>query len=503
VTAMKDIKPEEIFKDKLVCYALPKKNDSLKKELMGLAKAVLYLEKDANKEPLIQNGNVVANYRSSSAVRNNNCDVAVLGGASQFLLRSRKFFGEFKYFCIPVSFWMLSGLIGLIRYTFGGRLDLVGKMRFREASSLLVFKNNLSGKRRRARYFGPIDRTPKEILQDLSGLKYVLLRWVDQVERNEDILDLDILIHDQSLKAFQNYIKNQIGLFPIDVYTNSGSCGHSFKSIPYYPQRMSEEFLRNIEVRESGVQTLTPFSNYTAYVYHLLFHKSDRVKKNAEKLDSSTWGDEKYFNNLIKLSLDGSSEIPKTICDLEDHLKSQKVFPMMDTISFLSIGNDFLKERYLKHQPDISFALSVFIVRDFGVTAEEFTQMIEIVSSTGYKLLASILLSKAQIKNVEKYVRGGNWNDDKGLNGYAGPRYLILAIDNDPKKPARKTLRRYPLIDNERLLVKRNIRKWFGNKRGLGAVNVIHASDNSYEAMEYLGLIDESLLNLVPLDIDN
>ena len=85
-------------------------------------------------------------------------------------------------------------------------------------------------------------------------------------------------------------------------------------------------------------------------------------------------------------------------------------------------------------------------------------------------------------------VRGGNWADPEAPEGIAPPIHWFACFDDSPVKPSRRTRKRYPRVDNENIMRKHAIREQIGEKTRKPQ-RIIHASDNTREAIEHLELL--------------
>ena len=487
-----------VIEGKLVCYACPPRQELSAPLLEAGSKGVLLLEPDGPQKPIIKGTTVRARYTKSSAVCKNNCDVVFLGGSSSFALRKRSFFQRYETIGLPVAIGSAASIYGLLRYAISKKLVFKGLLSSPEDQlpPLLIFNNKLSTRNRQPRLYGPASKSALEILRDIKHIDYTLLRWLQEIEEDGEVSDIDMLISHTSLPVLKEYLKKEIGLFPIDVFADNGEDGYCYKGIPYLPTPLAQRLLKETQLSGKGIKIFTPRANYTAFAFHLLFHKSAIIAPGATELDPLLWGDQKYYNELLRLAGDAEITTPKTLDDLETFLKSAKAFPPLDSIGFYSQGNDFLKARYLSQDELGGTTTTVFIIRDFDLTIEDVTAITVMIEKKGFEVITSRRLSKAQRKHATENIRGGNWYDKKAKGGLAVPAHLLICIDPHPQKTRGKAKRRYPRLDNQRILVKRDIRKWIGKQRGTGDLNIIHASDNTIEAMEYILEIDPTLTPL-------
>jgi hypothetical protein len=311
-----------------------------------------------------QDGTYHASYKSSSAVGRNNSRVAVLIGRAASALRNKRFFSGFESVVVGSAVGWICALPGVLRYLSKGHLKFDGIVRPARPLSLpyLVFRNERFGEPRSARLFSPPDDQPQKVLQSLSGINYVLLRWYESVVRGESISDLDLLISDADLYRVRETLSQRLGLFPIDVYSESGANGHSFKSAPYYSPPVARRLLSDATPGAMDIRHLSGEPAYLAFAYHLLFHKSEAVLPGTEYLSRAGWP-AKYTEELSRLASDAGKRLPHTFDDLEADLGRAGMMPPLDTIGFYSERNSFLVARYRRDSANPG--LSVFFGSKF------------------------------------------------------------------------------------------------------------------------------------------
>jgi hypothetical protein len=220
---------------------------------------------------------------------------------------------------------------------------------------------------------------------------------------------------------------------------------------------------------------------YLAFAYHLLFHKSEAVLPGTEYLSRAGWP-AKYTEELSRLASDAGKRLPHTFDDLEADLGRAGMMPPLDTIGFYSERNSFLVARYRRDSANPG--LSVFLVRNFGIEPDPVAEIRQMIAKEGFEVSQTGSITSADRKALET-IRGGNWYDKNAENCLALPFHYFVCINRNPIKPSRNTLKRYPRLDDERLLVKNRIREAFA-PRWKRRVNIIHVSDNSAEAHEYI-----------------
>jgi len=406
-------------------------------------------------------------------------------------LRSRRFFQSFEFICLPVGVGWIWGLPGLVRYSLRNRLVLEGWIRLSGIGlPAPVFRNALFGTRPRTRIYGPDRWSSKEILQRLADLDCVVLRWIDAIEAGLDTGDLDILVAADAADEVETRLAVEVGAAPIDLYSEDGSGGRTFKSVSYFPPTMARAMLDTAVVRPSGIKTSSAQWQYVAYCFHLLFHKSDQWTPGTEELGRESFLKTEYLDELNRLARDARTAPPRTVSDIEALLRERGVFPEIDTVGFYSEKNPFLRDRYQEFGRRIAPGLGVFLVREFGSGQELVDLVREQIESAGFRILCELPIDPGTQAGTVQSLRGGNWSDAAAAEGAALPVHAFVCHDSSPIRPSASALRRYPRLDNERMLLKERIRSSVARGKGLRKLNVVHASDNSAEAERYIFLLN-------------
>lgn len=436
-----------------------------------------------------------APYRSSSRVTANNCTVGILRGTAGFALRSRRFFERLEYILLPAGFGWIAAGPGLLRYARRGHLKFEGFASMPGfAARVAVFQNRLFGVRPSARIYGP-DRGggAKTILKRLVDFRCVVLRWPEAIAANIHTGDLDILADHRDVPDIQNVLSSEAGVYPIDLYSDDGSLGKNFKSVSYFPPHMANIILATTQVGPSGFRVMSDRWRYVSFCYHFLFHKSHLFPTDVETLDRLEAAAGKYVSELRRLAREADYPIPSTVSDIENLLRAEEVFPEIDTIGFLSKGNGFLSARFDLQAGPGGHGRAVFLVRDFGPETPQLVDMVRThIIAAGFSILRERPIDPKAEPEILRRIRGGNWSDRHALGHVAPPIHAFLCEDSAPLRPRRSTLRRYPRLDNERVLVKLDIRKTYGESTGLRRINIVHASDNGAEAASYESIVFSS-----------
>lgn len=485
MSALRHIDPTALLRDRVVLAALPPAG--LSAEILTTLGAgdVLILSKSGPKAPERLARHVRQAYSQLSDVRKNNCRVAILHGAAVYALAEKSKFGRFDHILVPLS-GLPAALLGLMRYAWRGGLVLAGTTRLPLAGgdkTYLVLRADLKPRDNRRQY-GPTGSTPLEILQVLRDLDQIVLRWSEAIEAGNHEGDIDILIAARDLPTMKSRFEQVVGTYPLDVYTDDGSAGHAYKSVPYFMPELARRLLQSAITGPTGVRVAAPDWRFLSFCYHLTFHnKSERIAPDTTQIDRSTYQSPHYYEELARLAGLAGQTTPTGYDDIEARLKQAGVFPSLDLIGFYSNRNAFLKKRYFDRTP-VAVGLATFFIRDFGQGLNILDEVRKRIQEH-FTILVEGPVTDASRAAILAGVRGGNWADPQAPGGRAEAIYWFVCWDAAPKPPSRRTRRKHPRVDNEHIRLKDIIRSEMGGG-GRKVQPVVHSSDNSLEALDHL-----------------
>ncbi len=485
-TVFQSIDLKDILTEKVILLATPPVKFIFENLYTHYIKDLLILTKTGDVEPRRRSHYVTQRFRQMSDIRKNNCQVAILHGRSIFAITDKSKFAQFEYLLLPIYAGIIPLLIGLLRYGRRHMLHLSGVAKFEFGSkqfTYLVIRPDVKIQNKR-RQFGPTGLSALEILQKISDLNQVVLRWHDKIEGGRHIGDIDVLISADQADLISERFSNVVSTHPIDVYTDDGSAGCNYKNVAYFMPDMAKKIILSGKLSNNGVRISTPHWQLIGFIYHLMFHnKSEKIIPGTILLSKSTFSKPYYYEELIRLAeLCGVGTIA-TFDEMEKILKDNECFPSIDLIGFYSRGNPFLKKRYfdqVKPKP----GLATFFIRDFGQGLSPLNSIRKTLKEH-FEILDEGPVTPDIHKAVLRGTRGGNWADRLAPGGVAEPIYWFTCWDNAPKKPNYFRRRKFPNLDNEHLKIKDIIRKAFaGNHEKI--VPLIHSSDNTLEAIDHI-----------------
>jgi hypothetical protein len=421
-------------------------------------------------------------------VYTNNCEVAILHGNSSLILSKKYKFQGFEKILVPLGFPIIGAAVGLLRYAKRGDLILAGRARLshrgREASYLVLnVKDRLREVRRQ---FAPAVWSPLEIVRSISDLDLVVLRGAEKIAASQHSGDIDVLIASHALAALKERFGARIGTYPVDVYTEDGSSGHTHNAAPYYAPDVAKRIINSAALDCAGIRVASSEWQFISYCYHVLFHGKLIAEAENAPLSRQSFRNPNGFDELERLASLEGRPIPQSVLDLESVLRGSNAMPSLDLVGFYSHDDPFLKHRYF-NKSAAPPGLATFFVRDFGHGLADVGKVREQLNVL-FEILAEGPVTDEMRVAVRRGVRGGNWTDSAAEGGHAEPVYWFVCWDPLPKPPSRRTQRKHPRVDNENVRIKDQIRSAIG-KGDTRVRGLLHSSDNTCEALDHLEAI--------------
>jgi hypothetical protein len=337
------------------------------------------------------------------------------------------------------------------------------------------------------RLFAPAHLSPIEFFRRMEGLNYALLRSVERVEEDGAYKDIDLLVSDADLPQLRERFRQEAATLPLEVYTETGADGHDYRTAPYFIPEMARRMLVAAEIRSSGIRALPPKWQYLSLAYHLVFHgKSQRIPPGTTDIGPQTWDKPRHHEALVRAARDAGFPEPKTFDDLEEALRANHAFPGRDLIGFYARGNPFVRARYVNCGRSRA-GLATFFLRNFG-DADKVAPRILAQLEKQFRIIAHGPVNGENRQAIVGMVRGGNWLDPARAM-LAEPSHWFVCWDENPIVPKGRARRKYPNLDNQRVAeFKLRVREEAAQLAG-DPTRLLHASDNTDEAIEHVHAI--------------
>jgi hypothetical protein len=335
-------------------------------------------------------------------------------------------------------------------------------------------------------------RNPAQFLRNLDtqGVKYVVLRWYDDLPQVLDRRvadDIDLLVEHGSLARiaaavpFFNFGR-KAGKVKFDLYSDSGRSGLSYRKMPYYPPVRARHLLDTRVADARGWYRISPRDYIPALVYHLTYHKrqSSGLRLPPDIVASDVAAKKDYPALLQAEARKEGFALPSlaTLLDAHQWLRAQAWSIPFDLIQRWSDQDAWLRYLYRCEAGQMQAAMSAHALDDDLVVlvtrreAHEHACEQEILDSLAQHAgsVERVELAEDQVQRLLWWARGGNW--------LAAKQYALSV-------PVLLLKCRLP---GDAVALKESIRKELSRRHG--KQNWLHGTDDVDEARYYLMLLE-------------
>lgn len=437
--------------------------------------------------------------KQRNPLRHNNADVLVVGpSAMAGTLRFRNL-RHAAYLALPwcpdprslVAGAACLGHVLLRRLGLPRLVTIAGQ----PGTRLLVFPVRRRKPPKGARHYVPHHLGVAGFLNTITGadIRHVVLRWFESLPRLPEGEDLDILVDDDDLARVQAILDSHPGIEPCDVYSETGLPRSDFRKMPYFPPRLARQLLDHAVDHNGLCRVPAAEHHLLSLAYHAVYHKGPRSGIPARRGESRKHNgpEHDYTQILGELAARVGADVEITRDGLDAYLARHDWLPPGDMLVRLARRNPWVRKSLDKESWEAADrGLAVFILRREAINRGGLEKLVPLVEQCGFSILKTKMLSDAEQQHAARNIRGGNWGRGPWSASGGPPAAVVVAYDPYPRSLNRRQRRKFPLADNARVLEKGRIRDAFneGYPRERHA-NVLHSSDNSLEAWEYIRLV--------------
>ena len=326
---------------------------------------------------------------------------------------------------------------------------------------------------------------------DKQGIPIVVLRWWDSIPLTDDQKreykdDVDCLVDENNIWPIIKLAAKHPGVVKVDFYGICGRNGTSYKGLPYYPPTLAQEIYQS-RVWNNGYYIPSEDVYKFSLIYHVVYHKGtdaglslDRVQAGEQK--------NKFCRELSRLgeSDDVLNNTELTLFELHKYLKNQGWSMPVDLMSRWRGNTEVISQlRYFEEEELSTIAkqltgLVAFIIRD-DAYVDNSISVIRSMLSQKFNILIEYRLSTEQSNAIMHNTRGGNWIEKRRKTATKPTELWVCKPKAKTHSISKKMKRKYPLVDNFEVLIKREIRDRV-NKIDEVKRYVLHASDNDIES---------------------
>ncbi len=337
---------------------------------------------------------------------------------------------------------------------------------------------------------------------DAKRVRYIVLRWFEELPEIEPSQDVDMLVEDRSISNVLSLLHSLPGIQPCDIYSETGMARSSFRAVPYYPPAVAGRMLDGAVRHKNFCLAPNPSDYFHSLAYHAVYHKGARsgLPCASPDIKPEAAPGHDYAGILRGMAAELGIQAEISLDGLHAYLIEHHWGPAPDLLGRLASA--WQENRWLQILAQQLPAemrdqgLAVFILRREAVRRGFQAKMINMIQQSGFEILATKTLSPAEVDLATARTRGGDWiSGDFALPG-GPPAIAVVAYDRSPIAATRKQQHKYPQRYNARLFVKDTIRDTIAAELSSDQVcNALHSSDHAAEAWH---LIEEMAPELLP-----
>lgn len=363
------------------------------------------------------------------------------------------------------------------------------------------------------RYLRP-GLSPKDFFLGLKkdNIKYVVLRWFEELPEVEPGGDLDILVEDDDIVKIAKYfvpypVKEGVAC---DVYTISPFPCSSYAGLPYYPKKIARKILNARKIYKDIIFVPSEENYFLSMIYHILYHKAERADlplNEQSYYDQSKLQQNKYYKILSKFIAEYQLDLRCNFTELHNFMKHKGWSPSIDLTRKLGLVNksSWLSNLYKPANFDTikDGELIVVFIREWIYEKNKSNFILKWLEDFGFSILHVEKLDRDQIQRAKDYIRGGNWDEGTIYRTGGPPKLMVVAFDYNPIPLDTKYKKSYPFVVNGNFLKKNILRQevnaLFNSK---DITNPIHTTDDEIEAWEYITIINDKLIPKISIEVE-
>jgi hypothetical protein len=209
----------------------------------------------------------------------------------------------------------------------------------------------LKARRRAKRYIPPdigLDRF-FAALRD-RHIRYVLLRWFDELPQIRPDGDVDLLIHDDDVGAVSDLFVSEVRGTACDLFSVSGLPGTSYRGIPYLPPDKAVSMLARAGTLRNLIRIPSPEDHFLSLAYHAVYQKGLRsgLPTSGTRLKPVSKPGHDYAADLAALAADLGIDVPITMECLDEYLAGRGWRPSPEMLPALAKRNPWIGARFCR-----------------------------------------------------------------------------------------------------------------------------------------------------------
>lgn len=426
-------------------------------------------------------------YHTAYEMSNQLADVAFLEGrAVKALFAGLPHRARFVLVSLrPSIHWLIAGL-GLLRRLLSKQLTFEGVKTFSFSNRfwLVLYRDKI--KKISGGLLTLSEETGVQKFLDYlreEKVRYVVLRFYENLpDLGREGGDLDILIANEDEAKLRSFLEKHPGNIKVDIWP---VVNPNFNSSSYYPPMLARKIIETAVDGPANSRIPGPRESFLSLAYHALYHKGtlSGIPTRITDLEVEEKPDNNYANRLSSMAKNLGIELTITMEGIDEYLHQQGWRPRLDTLAKIAPYNEWVKKRFFSSENQKEIGLRVFIVKQKAIDLGLENQILETITKSGeFIILKSHVIPPEQKKYVADHLRGGVWADkaDKTIDYLPAMAVVVMDVHT-----AHKARRGTKLAEDENLRTK-NLKKLLRQTFDRDSTSMVHSTDNSNEAWEYI-----------------
>ena len=340
-----------------------------------------------------------------------------------------------------------------------------------------------------------------------ARIRYVVLRWFESLPHIDPDEDIDFLVHDEDMDAFNALLVpyGYNNAQKIDIYSVSGKQGAAIPNVlPYYQSNLAYDILANRICYKGKYFVPSPQDHFFSLAYHVVYHKAEKSGLPYGSGDiNNRPAEHDYAETLRALNRQNESPLSEfTFIGIHHYLRRHGWSPTIDLIrKYATERPGWLTSLYPRAEVQYgqSGALTVFVLRERGLQARLFTPLCKILIENGFEILDQSLLSAETKNKATLLLRGGNWSQGPFPTSGGPPAAAIVAYDPCAMAPSDEVKAQYPFVANMRaIIIKEQVRNMANEHLpSHQQYNPLHSCDDDTEAWEYIDTLFKEVKGVI------
>ncbi len=252
--------------------------------------------------------------------------------------------------------------------------------------------------------------------------------------------------------------------------------------ITYYPPHLAERIIRGAVIGPANSKIPSPELAFLSFAYHALYHKglSSGIPSTLG-LKSNKDFENDYKGILQKMVDDLEMPIDINLESLDQYLYKAGWRPKYDTLAKIASHNEWVREYFFKSDLTRGIGLGVFILKQkiFNLGLEDLILKM-ITDHGGFKIIRTRKFNTAEVSNIADQLRGG-WDSLSHSRTDFLPAMAVIVLNMSVVKCSKVNTRQINTTGKIKSL-KKMLRKKFDKDK----ISLIHSTDFTHEAWEYI-----------------